>query len=178
MIALTWDSSALKRFDRVPSALATALRRAGTDAVRAMKSEASRQVRSKKRFKVSVVNKGLPLTYPTSRNIDSLVWTMRVSGAPQPAIQFAARQTKAGVSFGVNTGKRSFIKSAFIATMRSGHVGVFYRQGTKRLPIDEAFTTRISDVFSDSGVIPAIQARTQSVFAQAFFRSLPGELRK
>jgi len=42
---------------------------------------------------------------------------------------FSVRQTKKGVSFTRKRGQRERIDSAFIATMRSGHVGVFTRTG-------------------------------------------------
>lgn len=52
---------------------------------------------------------------------------IRVKGARTPLISFGARQTKRGVSVKVRTKK--FIKGAFIATMPSGHKGVFWRTG-------------------------------------------------
>lgn len=61
-----------------------------------------------------------------------------VSGARIPLSRLAARQTKAGVSYtGVRGQGRTTIKSAFIRTMESGHVGVFRRLGKSRLPITE-----------------------------------------
>jgi len=56
-----------------------------------------------------------------------------------PAILFGAKQTSEGVSAMVEKGRREVIKSAFIATMPRGHMGVFQRRGKKRLPIDEQF---------------------------------------
>lgn len=51
-----------------------------------------------------------------------------------PLIQFKARQTRTGVTAKLPTGAGKY-KSAFIATTKSGHVGVFQRAGTTRLPI-------------------------------------------
>ena len=177
-IIFEWDSRDLQvwRKRSVESALARALAKSGGDAVRAMKAESSRQVRAKKKFKVALVNKSLPVTYPTSKEISRLAWRMDVSGALVPVAAFPHRQTRRGVSVAINVGARKTIKSAFIATMRSGHEGVFMRRGKKRLPIKEAFTTRVSDVFMNSGFIPLIQLKAQGVFAKAFERLLPVEL--
>jgi hypothetical protein len=46
-------------------------------------------------------------------------------------------QTRKGVSVEVNRGKRTLVQGAFLAMMRSGHVGIFRRRGKARLPIEE-----------------------------------------
>lgn len=46
-----------------------------------------------------------------------------------PLIQFAGRQVKAGVTVSVLKGQpRTLIRHAFIATMKSGHQGIFWRE--------------------------------------------------
>jgi hypothetical protein len=187
-IEFTWDSRDLQVW-RGPSkvwwAVAVAMTRAGGDAARAMKAEASRGVRSKKRMKVAMVNKSLPLTFPTSKEISRLAWRMDVSGALVPVYALPHRQTRKGVTVEINVGKRTLIKGAFLATMKSGHRGVFMRTGEfgrrgnpKLEKIKEAFTTKVSDVFRDAGFIPAVQAKAQARFTSAFARLLPMELDK
>ncbi len=57
-----------------------------------------------------------------------------------PLIQFPHTQTKKGVSFIVSYQKgRRLLPHAFIATMKSGHKGIFIRETIKRLPIKEKF---------------------------------------
>lgn len=153
-----------------------ALNKAGGDAARAMRVESSRQVRARKRFKVKRVNKSLTVVFP--RNKTELTWTMHVSGKPTPVGEMTPRQTKKGVTFGINKGKRSLLKGAFLATMRSGHKGVYYRKGKARLPIREVFTTRVSDVFRDGGFVPGVYRHTEAVFAKSFARLLPLEMAK
>ncbi len=192
VLEFTWSSRdlAMWRGGKVEKALAQALSKAGGGAARAMKAESSRQIRERKRFRAWHVNRALPLTFPTSKEITRLAWRMDVSGAPVPVAAFSHRQTRRGVSVAINKGSRSLIRSAFIATMASGHKGVFTAFGPKRIigrgtyagafrrPIREAFTTRVSDVFNDSGFIPRVQRRAQGVFARDFERLLPMELRK
>jgi len=57
-----------------------------------------------------------------------------------PLSRFLHYQTSKGVSFIVSYKKgRRLMKSAFIATMKSGHTGIFMRKTKKRLPIEEKF---------------------------------------
>ena len=59
-----------------------------------------------------------------------------VTGRRIPLIAFDARQTLRGVTY-IGRRGRGEIRGAFIATMASGHRGVFKRRGVARLPIDE-----------------------------------------
>lgn len=177
-----WDSKQLGawRGSRVEKAVARALSKAGGKAIRSMKVASSQNVRQRKRLSVKRVNSSLPLSFPkgAASNINSLVWTMRVSGKSMPVVDYPHRQVRKGVSVVINVGKRKVIESAFVATMRSGHTGVFRRafSGAPRLPIEELFSSRVSDVFRDNGFIPAVQGRAQSVFASEFERLLPIEI--
>ncbi len=179
-ITFEWDSRHLSvwRGGGVERALASALSKAGSGAVRAMKAESSRLVRERKRMRVAFVNRALPLTFPSSKEIGRLAWRMDVSGALVPVSAFPLRQTRKGISVAINTRARSFIRSAFVATMRSGHKGVFLRKAKARLPIREAFTTRVVDVFRDEDMVPSAFGRAESVFGRDFARLLPLEMKK
>ena len=54
-----------------------------------------------------------------------------------PLIDLKARQMKRGVSYKIGKSGRKRIQSAFIATMKSGHEGVFVRSTKMRTPIFE-----------------------------------------
>lgn len=177
-LKLDWDSSDLGIFRsaKLERAMIKALKRAGDTALRDMKSASSKAVRKRKRMKVSRVNRGLPTILPKGRRISDLVWTMKVSGEPVPVSVFSIRQTRKGVKVAINQGQSKIIKGAFIAQMNSGHIGVFRRRGKDRLPIDETFTTRISDVFYDRNTIPEIQGVAERSFSSGFKRLLDLEL--
>lgn len=145
-----------------------AARLAGSSALRAMRAEASRLIRERKAMKLSAVRDALDVLFPSASG--ELVWALRAKAKPMPVIAFNARQTRRGVSVEINVGKRSLIRGAFIATMKSGHTGVFYRQGKARLPIEEAYTSRISDVLND--VAPEVAKRGVEVFQSTFSRLL------
>jgi hypothetical protein len=151
----------------------------GRDAIRAMKSQGNKTVRARKKLKVSRVNKGMETTSPVgASSINDLVWTMSVDNAPIRLVDYPHRQGKLGTTVQVNVGARKLIKSAFEAKMRSGHVGVFMREGTARLKINELFTSRLTDVFKDHGMIPALQERAQTAFQKTFDRVFPLECAK
>jgi hypothetical protein len=177
-VTFEWDRSHLTGFKKSDAALFRALKRAGSEAAKAMRAEASRHIRERKRFKVKDVNRGLPLLTPRGNTIESLVWTMRASGKPVPLATFPARQTRKGVSVEVNRGQRKLVKSAFLATMKSGHTGVFVRQGKARLPIRELYTSKISDVLQDTGAAESALGAAQRRFSSAFGYFLEREMKR
>lgn len=178
-VTYTWDQGQLRMWQgpSVQRAVTRALTKSLRDGLRTLKTESSRYVRSRKRLKVSRVNKGLP-TYSSGKDISDLQAVMRVSGAPIPLVEYPYNVTSQGVSVAVNVGKRMLIRSAFEATMRSGHTGIFRREGKSRLPIRELYSTKISDVFNDAGMLPAVLAKTMTSFGKTFDRVLPLELDK
>jgi len=105
-------------------------------------------------------------------------------GKPEPLINYSARSVMKGVSIKVlQAGVRKVVRHAFIATMASGHTGVFWREkrisGTKwkvgkkmvlpspetgsalmpyQLKIKERYGPRIPDVFDDPEImVPTLQ---------------------
>lgn len=124
-----------------------------------------------------------------------LVATVTASGNPLPLSGFRPRQTGRGVSLSVRKGAaRRVIRGAFIARMKSGHVGVFHRysppgkrfagargtlarhRGTPNrqdLPIDELYTTAVPGMFGAKEVQEALQ----KVAVQRFETVLTQELR-
>ncbi len=76
-----------------------------------------------------------------------------------------------GVTYKLNGGK-STIPNAFIASMESGHRGVFARSGKKRLPIRELFGPSIGHVFIKYR--PEAIDRGQEAFMKSFDHELSG----
>lgn len=160
--------------------LVTALSKAGGDAIRGLKITSRRYAQTKKRMKAGRLNAGLPLTFPKGVTyIRDLEWRMDVTSDYALVSSYTgARQTRLGVTVGINKGTRALIKGAFIATMKSGHVGVFLRTGPGRFPIKELFTTRVADVFNDNGMTDEAFTRAQETFSKSFERLYPLELAK
>jgi hypothetical protein len=180
-VSITWNKGEAAHANSagVNRALFNTAKKAGRDSVRALKAAATRSVRFRKKIPVRFVNDSMPVSASTSgRDLESLEWTMRVEAKPIPVVQFPNRQVRRGVSVAINSSGRKLIKHAFVATMKSGHTGVFMRRGKSRLPIDELFSTRVIDVFEDNGMVPAITDRARAAWDATWDRVLPLELDK
>lgn len=182
-LEFSWDSRDLDiwRGGKVEFALARAIRLAGNQAARGMKKDSIQRIQAKKIIRSDDVANGLPLIFPGTRTeIKEMYWRMNVSGKPVPLGRFPVIDTrKKGVLVRVNvSGGTKRLRQAFVATLRSGHRGVFMRKGKARLPIRELFTSRLSDTMKDDGVIPAVQAAAYDRMQTAFERGLKRELRK
>lgn len=180
-IEFTWDSRHLEvwRGRKIDKAIARALRLAGNQAIRQVQKASERHVRDRYAPKRSLdVKKGMPLDMPPrSDEISVLMWKERISGRAISLTKFPHIRTPSGVSVRLG-GKTRRLKSAFIATMKSGHEGVFRRRGKGRLPIRELWAPRLSNMMLDDGVIPGIQSKAQERIASAFDRGLARELAK
>lgn len=179
-INVKWDRSQIAALEagQFKAALRRALRKAFATALRDMRSEASKRVRSRKRIKSSYVRRAFTLRRPRGSDIAGMEAALDVSGEPVPLVAYPHRQTKKGVSVEVNRGKRTLIPGAFPATMGSGHKGVFRRRGTARLPIEELRGSRPVDALLHKGEADAVAERGGRSFADTFTRVLPLEVGK
>lgn len=111
-----------------------------------------------------------------------LVAVLKATGRPIPLFKYGARQTSSGVTVNVKEGRKT-IPHAFIATLASGHQGVFLRTDKSHkkvtrngktyysgLPIKELFGPSIPSAFANevvqSAVISAIRDRFPVVLRQ------------
>jgi hypothetical protein len=180
ILEVEWDMSEVEKLRNAgfEKAVTRTAKKAGRDSIRALKSAAVRSIRFRKRIRLRKINDSLPTSTRGGNDLESLEWRMDVSGDPIPLVDFPHRQTAQGVTVAVNANSRKLIKSAFVATLKSGHEGVFRRRGKARLPIDELFSTKVLDLFNDDGMIPAISERARVAWETTWFRVLPLELAK
>jgi hypothetical protein len=118
-------------------------------------------------MKIGEIKKGIKVRKATKSELRASVIA---SGKPIPLIQYSARETAKGVSVSVLKG-RKVIAGAFIATMPSGHKGVFVREpGAKHkkvgqgksaswhaLPIKELYGPSIPSGMANDAVQSALQ---------------------
>lgn len=159
-------------------AVVRALRKAGSTALRDMRGEASKRIRARKRIQPKYIRRALKLQRAKGSDIATMSWAVVVSGEPVPLVAYPHRQLRGGVSVEVNRGKRTLVKHAFVAKMRSGHEGIFRRRGKARLPIDELGGSRPIDALLHQGEAQAVAARGYKSFGDTFRRVLPGEIKK
>jgi len=81
---------------------------------------------------------------------------VRAGAVGWPLILLKPRLTRKGVSVRLE-GKRQVLERGFIATMPSGHEGVYERVGRPRLPIREMRTRSLTDVIRAQGLEPEIR---------------------
>ncbi len=92
--------------------------------------------------------------------------------------KFRPRQTQKGVTASVKRGERKLYRSkdskrgSFIATMKSGHEGVYIRKGKEKLPIKELFGPSAIQLFSSDRALDKIQ----EIFIERFEIELNREL--
>jgi len=103
------------------------------------------------------VRKALSITRARPGNPEGV---LRVTGRRIPLLAFGARQTRGGVTYRLGQG-RGLAPSAFLATMRSGHRGVFKRKGSPRLPITELFGPSLPHVVVNQRIFEALQVKGQ-----------------
>lgn len=164
LLSAKWD---------MPQATARALNRMAEQAL----VKSARQVRDAGyNLKISEIKKALRVARANQGQLKSAVIA---TGKPIPLIAYGARQVANGVSVNVLNG-RKVIAEAFIATMPSGHKGVFVRKpGAKHkkvgvganaswhaLPIRQLYGPSIPDGMANDKVREAIMALIEEKFPQ------------
>lgn len=192
-IEVQWDKREIAALETGPlkGALKRALRKAGATAVRDMQSEAVKRIRARKRIKPRYIRDAITLARPKGGDIAGMEWAINVSGKPVPLIAYPHKVVKGkrgrggvgprspgGLLVEVNVGKQTFVRGAFVATMRSGHQGIFRRRGTSRLPIHELLGSRPVDALLHTGEADAVAARGGKSFSETLERVLPMEIAK
>lgn len=165
------------------------------DTLSGVKTDASSEIRTVITLKKSTVD----ATFRTVKaNTTHLSGLFESKGSPVPLIEYGARATKTGVSVQVKKGNpRSLIKGAFIATMKSGHTGVFWRQWHQavskptnkkipygklpkryRLPIAQRYGPRVPDILENQPVMSVVLTKAGDRMHKNIERELNYELSK
>ena len=118
-------SSALEKFGMVEDEAKKAIVRALNRTAKSVQVQAAREIREAGyNLKASRIKKALTVR---QANANVLQAGIRAIGRPISLYEYGARSTSKGVSVNVKEG-RKLIKHAFIATMPTGHTGVFMRK--------------------------------------------------
>lgn len=131
-----------------------------------VKVQAAREIRDAGYgLKVAAIKKAIGIK---RANAGAVVAVVKATGQPVAIINYSARPVKNGVTVSVKNG-RKLIRGAFIATMPSGHTGVYERVGDRHkkvtrngkaqwrgLPIKEVYGPSIPSAFMNDKVQSAL----------------------
>ena len=182
-------------FDRLVRAVATASTRTANRLIEQAKTAGLREISKIYGLGPRTFEKYVQITLARDGENEA---TIRVRGRELPVYLFDPRQTKAGVTVRIK-GRRILIPGAFLARMRSGHIGVFARgayggkglngrtSGRKfgrfvflqggRLPINEFYTFGPAEAFSNEDVVDTMQDRVFEQIDDVMRRELRFALR-
>ena len=156
----------LRSLDRLGIDLAEkAITRSLNRTITGVRTAASRAVREELTLKAKDVNRELAVRRARRRDLEA---ALDISVTATGLIKFRARQTQRGTTVQVKRrGGRKRISHAFIAKMKSGHVGVFVRRkGAGRLPIGERFSTAVGQFLDDERVLSELGDGAQVRFTK------------
>ncbi len=155
-----------------------AMRRAKATSLRTMKSETKKRVRKRKSIKAGAVSKSIKTEDNRQRRIEDMAWGVRMRGKPRGLIEYPHRQLKKGLSVMVNKGKRTKLPHAFLAVMKSGHVGIFQRKNPFTRKIRELLGSRPVDAMLHDGEAAGVRDAGRKAFIETAQRNLKLELGK
>ena len=90
----------------------------------------------------------------------------------------AVTATPAGVKYKPRTGPAKVIPHTFIATMKSGHKGVFKRRGDARLKIDEMWMASVRQMFNRKRITTKRDAFASKEWGIQVQRAIKDRLRR
>ena len=96
-------------------------------------------------------------------SLQNIIYKIRIKHKAKALSKFRARQNKKGVAASIKKGKRKTYLGTFMATMRSGHIGVYKRKGKQRLPIKELYGPSTMELFSSE--------ESKKVLEKSFFEA-------
>lgn len=172
-------------------ALSSALNKTATQA----RTAAARRVKAIYQVSTRAVRNSIRIQ---RSNYRTLTATLIVDGKPFPVMAFSAKQNKSGVSFRLK-GRRVMIPHAFIATMSSGHKGVFarggypksvgvintgetwggkFKFGVNRTPINELKTISVPYAFLNNSVQTELRYQISEIFPKIFWHEIDWRMSK
>lgn len=149
-IEFTWDSRDLSVFrgKEIDKAIERALRLGGNQAFKFLREGTISHVLRKKALRRAVIEDDQRVSKPRrGAALQEFAWELFIKGQPVPITRFPYLDTRStsgrGVAVRFGSGGTERLSSAFVATMKSGHVGVFRRERKTSLPIAELFSYRL-----------------------------------
>lgn len=172
----------LKKLEQAQAQLPTAVNRALLRVRDGMKTEAYRKLRQHYTMKTAQIEKYGALKPIRSANLQV---GLRSTGATLALSRFRSNHQDLSAKrpqmfkVSVKKGRLKPLPGAFIAQMKSGHMGVFKREGRKRLPIEQKFGPAVPIMLSQEvvvkHVIKQVEQRTEKRLTHEIGRMLGGK---
>lgn len=159
---------------RAPYAIARALNRAGESGVTAGVRAVSQDT-GIKQGDLKGTSKRNQRIWSRRATPGDLVMTVYADVARIPLYDFQARQTKRGATAKLGPSRKLY-PHRFIATMPSGHPGVWMREGKRRLPIIELHGPSVALVWKKKE--PVVIERVREQLAKSMVHEIAYEMRK
>lgn len=180
-IHIDGHAALLEEFQVFPPRAQRAIVRALNRAIASARTLVVREVARDIGLKVSDVRAATPQSQATSTRPEARIWTnlKRI-----PLIKFSARGPEPsrgrgrGVTYRIGAGRsRGRVDRGFIATMASGHRGVFQRRGPGRLPVVELRGPSLGHIFAKhraAGLAKAVESFESNLDHEIDFASRRG----
>lgn len=170
-------SDALKGLDEINSSFRRAISRGLNKTAANVRTAASVAIRQRRKLSARVVREAMGIKSATPSKLGA---SLTVTGKPIPLRDYAARQTKQGVTVAVSPGPRKLVvhrgNRAFILPSIGGHV--FAREGKGRLPIKKLFGPSLPSTFIQAEVRRAWTATATEAMPKRIAEELRFELSK
>lgn len=147
--------SITQQLQTMPKKIPTVMMRGINRTIKPALSETAKRLAGEVNITKAAVRKRIVLSKATKRDWRA---TLRISRRRIRLIDWKARQTKKGVSYSIERGKRVMVPGSFIATVLASepqgeHKGVFKRVGATQFPIVQLRGPSLGEVFKDAPMI-------------------------
>ncbi len=154
-----------------------ALRSAINKVLRMCRTEANRALREHYRLSKADIDKVMTMKLSSGKNFTG---ELIVGGQQFKLYAFPSRQLRAGVKVTITKGMPKTLTHTFIATMQSGHTGIFERKGDKvamksgryrgqkRQQIKELTGPAIADLFAGKKIVDRLEAIVKEKLPETF----------
>jgi hypothetical protein len=181
VIEVSWEGlrEAKELLGRIPGAVERAEIRAVNRAAKAAKTSLVREILSRYNIKrdrveetISIFGAGAghPFASVASRGRPRVLSYFRTRPNVESGPPF--RRPGAGVWAQVKKGEGGNIPHAFLARMRSGHVGVFLRPGSGDYPIDQRSGPSVPQMAGNRDVVVTVEERAMGILDRTFLHEV------
>lgn len=155
---------------------ANSINKTATASRRSLVNEFKKETGAKKKN----IRRLLPIKRADGRNPKKLFAVISIFGKPLSLLALSTQVKKFGKGLQVKAAKqRRFIQGGFVATMPSGHKGIFKRNpGAKRLSIHELKVKANPEIFKDEGLSKKEEAKNEKILFKLFNQALIKRSRK